>query len=67
VSSGSWSCAEHVLSCAAALATLVRSCPELVVLAASRVPMRLQIEQEVRVAPPGPRAGADLFMPWPAR
>ena len=52
---------EHVLSCAAALATLVRTCPELVVLATSRAPLRLRIEQEVRVAPLGPSAGADLF------
>ncbi len=52
---------EHVVSCAAALATLVRACPELVVLATSRTPLRLQIEQEVRVAPLGPRDGADLF------
>ncbi|WBB58493.1 helix-turn-helix domain-containing protein [Streptomyces sp. WMMC500] len=52
---------EHVLSCAPRLAALVRSCPELVVLATSRARLRLRIEQEVRVAPLTPPAAARLF------
>ena len=52
---------EHVLSCAPQLGTLVRSCPELVVLATSRARLRLQIEREVHVAPLTPSAATRLF------
>jgi predicted ATPase/DNA-binding XRE family transcriptional regulator len=52
---------EHVVSSAPRLATLAASCPDLVVLATSRVSLRLRAEREVRLAPLAPDAAARLF------
>ncbi len=42
---------EHVLGAAAEVAELVRRCPRLVVLATSRVPLRIRAEHEVPLGP----------------
>ncbi len=51
---------EQVIACARDLATLVATCPDLVVLATSRAPLRIRAEYEVVVAPLAvPADGAD--------
>lgn len=52
---------EHLLPSAQRLATLVQFCPELVMLVTSRARLRLQMEQEVRVAPLTASAAVRLF------
>lgn len=52
---------EHLLPSAVELATLVASCPDLVVLATSRAPLRIRAEQAVHVAPLAPEAAVRLF------
>jgi predicted ATPase/DNA-binding XRE family transcriptional regulator len=52
---------EHVLSCGPELGTLAAACPDLVVLATSRAPLRIRAEQEVRVAPLKVADAARLF------
>jgi predicted ATPase/DNA-binding XRE family transcriptional regulator len=52
---------EQVLDCAPDVAGLVRHCPDLVVLATSRAPLRIRAEQEVRVAPLEEAAAVALF------
>jgi predicted ATPase len=53
---------EQVLDCAADVAALVRHCPDLVVLATSRAPLKIRSEQEVRVAPLDDAAAVELFL-----
>jgi len=53
---------EQVHDCGPELAALVASCPELVVLATSRVALRVRPEQEIRLAPLPPGVVVDLFL-----
>lgn len=52
---------EHVLSWASELADLLATCVDLVVLAASRTPLRVRAEQQVRIAPLEADAAMRLF------
>ena len=53
---------EQVLDCAAELAELVTRCPDVVVLATSRAPLRVRPEREHRVAPLGEQDAVRLFL-----
>jgi hypothetical protein len=53
---------EQVLDCAAELAELVTRCPDIVVLATSRAPLRVRPEREHRVAPLGEQDAVRLFL-----
>jgi predicted ATPase len=53
---------EQVLDCAPQLAELVTHCPDLVVLATSRAPLRVRPEREYRVAPLGEQDAVRLFI-----
>jgi predicted ATPase/transcriptional regulator with XRE-family HTH domain len=52
---------ERVTACGPQLAELLAASPGAVVLATSRVPLRVRREREVRIAPLGPAAAARLF------
>ncbi|WP_267717188.1 ATP-binding protein [Streptomyces sp. CoH17] len=52
---------ERVTACGPHLAELLTSSPDTVILATSRVPLRVRREREVRIAPLGPGAAARLF------
>ncbi|WP_433559296.1 ATP-binding protein [Pseudonocardia xinjiangensis] len=52
---------ERVAACAPQLAELLLACPDAVVLATSRVPLRVRREREIRIAPLGPAAAVRLF------
>ena len=52
---------ERVAACGPQLAELLAACPDAVVLATSRVPLRVRREREVRIAPLGPAAAVRLF------
>jgi hypothetical protein len=53
---------EQVLDCAPALAELLRSCPNLNVIATSRAPLRIDGEQEYDVQPLAEAAAVELFV-----
>ncbi|MFE7445888.1 ATP-binding protein [Streptomyces chartreusis] len=52
---------ERVTACGPHLAELLTASPDTVILATSRVPLRLRREREVRIAPLGPSAAERLF------
>lgn len=52
---------ERVTACGPHLVELLAASPDTVVLATSRVPLRLRREREVRIAPLGPAAAVRLF------
>jgi predicted ATPase/class 3 adenylate cyclase/Tfp pilus assembly protein PilF len=52
---------EQILGCAPALAELLRSCPNLKLLATSRTPLRITGEQEFEVPPLSEAEGIELF------
>ena len=60
---------EHLLGCAPAVADLVTRCPDLIVVATSRAPLRIRAEHEVVVSPldvPAAGASPDLVRSSPA-
>ena len=60
---------EHLLGCAPVVADLVTRCPDLIVLATSRAPLRIRAEHEVVVSPldvPAVGASLDLVRSSPA-
>ncbi|EIV92886.1 helix-turn-helix domain-containing protein [Frankia sp. QA3] len=52
---------ERVAACAPQLVELLSACPGAVVLATSRVPLRVRREREIRIAPLDPAAAGRLF------
>ncbi|MFI2428407.1 ATP-binding protein [Streptomyces sp. NPDC018955] len=52
---------ERVTACGPHLAELLTASPDTVILATSRVPLRVRREREVRIAPLGPSAAERLF------
>lgn len=52
---------ERLTACGPQLVELLSACPHAVVLATSRVPLRVRREREVRIAPLGPAAAVRLF------
>ncbi|MEU8718535.1 helix-turn-helix domain-containing protein [Streptomyces sp. NPDC048663] len=52
---------ERVTACGPHLAELLTASPDTVILASSRVPLRVRREREVRIAPLGPSAAERLF------
>ncbi|MFI7455362.1 ATP-binding protein [Nonomuraea sp. NPDC049714] len=52
---------ERVTACGPQLVELLAAAPDAVVLATSRVPLRVRREREVRIAPLGPAAAVRLF------
>jgi predicted ATPase/DNA-binding XRE family transcriptional regulator len=52
---------EHLTACAPQLVELLSACPHAVVLATSRVPLRVRREREIRIAPLGQAAAVRLF------